>query len=105
MTKFYDPSEDIGLGYEWEKVDKILNENLSLNSKRVIFGDQIGFPDNYFNPGQIGSYIQSFTCIKKNLAIIQQYLEQKPEMATELENLILMLKCAQDFQKGIYVTF
>lgn len=52
------PADDIGLGYEWEKIEKILNEYLLIDSNKIICGECIGACDRYFDPGKMGSYFQ-----------------------------------------------
>ena len=41
LTKFYNPAEDISLNYEWLRVVKIVNEELSLDGDRFVFEQQI----------------------------------------------------------------
>src|SRR5262245_48970068 len=64
LTKFYDPREDVGLGYDWLGgsdrlgVDDLLDEELG-EGQSITLGQPCGFPGNYFDPGQYGSYFQS----------------------------------------------
>lgn len=88
LTKFYEPLEDIGLGYEWMNIEKVLSEDFLLDSKKFILGENIGFPDRYFDPGKMGSYIQSYTQIKTNLEILLQHLDRKSELYIVLSDLI-----------------
>lgn len=70
-----------------------------------MFGQQICFSDNCFNPGRIGSYFQSFDDVQKSLKIIREYLAQKPEFSDALEDLIVILQSAVDARKGLHITF
>lgn len=78
---------------------------MAIDSNRIIFGDRIGSPKNYFNPGRISSYIQSFSRVQNNIQLIQQHLAQKHEFKQYLQDLVFMLNSAQNQQKGLYVTF
>ncbi len=105
LTKFYYSDDDIGLDYEWQDVEKILNEEFLLDSNLILLGRTICFADNCFDPGRMGSYFQSFDEVQENLKIIKKYLEQKPEFLNSLQVLIGMFQNAVIKQQGLYITF
>lgn len=96
LTKFYNPAEDIGLNYEWLRVVKIFNEELSLDGDRFVFGQQICSTSYCFNPGRIGSYFQSFDDTQRNLNIIRECLKHKSELA--ILEMVTILQQAVDTQ-------
>ena len=50
LTKFYDPSDSFGLGYEWMR----LSEELPVDAANAVLGVSIGPLANVFNPGRYG---------------------------------------------------
>ncbi|WP_413280587.1 hypothetical protein [Floridanema evergladense] len=103
ITKFYDPQNDVGLGYSWEKIQNILKEEFGI--PWIIFGDSFVANKNYFDPGKMGSYFQSPTLVKQNLSLIKDLLEQKPQYFSVLEGVIKMLQNALAQNLGLYVAF
>ena len=103
LTKFYNPTEDIGLGYEWFEVEELI----SSQSREIIsiLGDKIGKEDNYFDPEKMGSYFQSLNTILDNKNKIDVFMKSQPEQ-TDLLNLVsCMFNSAISSKKGLYITF
>lgn len=105
LTKFYDPANSIGLCYDWQQIDDILSRELSVDPLDIILGHSFGPDDNHFNPGRMGSAFQSPEQVKDNIQIIQKLIEQKPDLAIDLKDLLSMLKQAEASEKGLYTTF
>jgi hypothetical protein len=57
LTKYYDPTADIGLGHEWETSQEALAK-LGFDASLVL-GVVVGTDGNPFDPGKLGSYFQS----------------------------------------------
>ena len=103
LTKFYNPQEDIGLSYDWETLQELLqSEGLKQD---IVLGEVFGSEDNCFDPGKQGSYFQSSEQVNKNLQFINNLIKRKPEVASELGELVEMLQQASEVQKGLYITF
>lgn len=104
LTKFYDPSDDIGLGLNWQNIENILesdnDENLS-----ILLGKPFGPPNNYFDPGKMGSYFQNEDEVYLNLKRVENIINQKPQIGKPLEELTLMLNKAVELKRGLYITF
>lgn len=103
LTKFYDPSEDIGLGYRWTEIQNILTNEIK--SSLPILGFPIGKSNNYFDPGKIGSYFQDFNLVIENREVISNLVRQKPEYSDILEPVIVMFSHTTTFRKGLYISF
>jgi hypothetical protein len=104
LTKFYDPTEDIGLGYDWENVQEILSRKLTdVNS---VLGSPIGPASNYFDPGKMGAYFQSPQQVVENQRLLESSFDQgELESFAELEKMLEMLQAATSEGKGLYITF
>lgn len=95
LTRFYDPTADAGVGYDWPRLD----DELSAEAAAALLGTPIGPSDNRFDPGKYGSYFQ--------------WPEQVPESLRALSGLDdpavrnfrgLLERCAKS-GLGVYVTF
>jgi hypothetical protein len=104
LTKYYEPSIDIGLGDDWEQVESEL-KNLGLNSGCVLFGLPIQGGSRNFDPGKIGSYFQSPKEVDANLALILKYVSKSKDLKIIFNGLIEMLGAANSKNLGLYVTF
>ena len=104
LTKFYDPASDIGLGYNWEAIENLLND-ASSGLGSVILGSPLGPANNYFDPGKMGSYFQTPSEVQKNLSLLENLVQQKPELSAGLSGAIEMFQQAAEDGKGLYVTF
>jgi hypothetical protein len=103
LTKFYNPIEDIGLGYDWVDVEELLSSQSRENIS--ILGNPIGKEDNYFDPGKMGSYFQSLSTILGNRRRIDVFATKEPD-SIELLNLVTyILDTAISLKKGLYITF
>ena len=90
LTRYYDPSEDIGLGERWLQLDDRL-QTLALGTP---LGEAI-----LFDPGRMGSYFQSPDQIAEALRLAQAIQPALPGVA-DLANLLRSGRA-----KGLYVTF
>lgn len=104
LTKFYDPASDIGLGYSWEAVQNLLND-ASSGLGAAILGSPFGPANNYFDPGKMGSYFQKPGEVQKNLSLLNNLVQQKPQLSAGLSGAIEMLRQAAEAGRGLYVTF
>jgi hypothetical protein len=102
LTKYYNPTADIGLGAAWENLQELI-ANDPLLTESPILGSTIGLKDDPFDPGKMGSYLQSAQQVRQN----QRYLANlaKKERAEVLNRAIQMLQEAVDANTGLYVTF
>lgn len=95
LTKFYDPADCFGLGYEWITLSKDLPEDAA----NALLGFPIGPVANLFDPGRYGSYFQTPEGVCESLTTLQSYA--CPELASYLGFLEgCVAKC-----RGVYVTF
>jgi hypothetical protein len=103
LTKFYDPLDDIGLGYDWGAIQDLLSSKPEC--KVIILGLRIGSDNNYFDPGKLGSYFQSPVEVKRNLELLEDLIDQDPNLASFLDGTLQMLRYAGQADKGLYITF
>ncbi len=104
ITKFYNPQDDVGLGYDWQELDELLNQELD-SKYSILLGSTIGSKDNLFDPGKIGFYFQSLQQVNNNLEIIKTLIREKPELVEPLKIAIAMFQSAVSESKGLYITF
>ena len=100
LTKYYDPTADIGLGYEWEEAQEALAK-LGFDVSLVL-GGVVGTKGNPFDPGKLGSYFQSERMVEEN----RRRLEGRRGMDSErVARVLEMFALAGDAGNGLYVTF
>jgi hypothetical protein len=103
LTKFYNPHEDIGIGYDWDTVQNILSSKPAC--KAIILGSPVGSDNNYFDPGKLGSYFQSPVEVKRNLELLEDLIDEDPNLASFLDGTLQMLRSSSQADKGLYITF
>jgi hypothetical protein len=95
LTRFYDPADCWGIGYEWARLsDEILEP-----AANAMLGFPIGPAENLFDPGRYGSYFQTPKLVRESLSSLQPHACQ--DLARYLE---LLEMCVCD-RRGVYVTF
>ena len=99
LTRYYDPSADIGLGADWQSVEELLEKHGITNA--TILGQALGPANNPFDPGKMGSYFQSASMVKASL----EKLDALPAKQAIIDEARSMLVKASDQNKGLYVTF
>lgn len=101
ITKYYDPTMDIGLGNEWEEPQELFI-TLGL-SESPILGRTIGPHENPFDPGKMGSYFQSNQQVLDNLRLLDDLAGQRPTQILNAAREVLY--SAARVGAGVYVTF
>ncbi len=91
LTKYYDPTEDNGLGGEWSSIE----EELPSSSKAALLGTSVPL----FDPGRQGSYFQTAS-----------QAEISARLLSTISNPVLslyqaLLSRAATKGSGVYVTF
>ena len=85
ITKYYNPDDDIGLGYNWMQLDDLLLQELNIDTSPLL-GRILGSSENYFDPGKQGSYFQSPKIVQENLELLNSLSNKKlcnlPDIAT-----------------------
>ncbi|HEX8559490.1 MAG TPA: hypothetical protein VF668_15415 [Pyrinomonadaceae bacterium] len=104
LTKYYDPAEDLGLGYDWEEAETLLDGELGAGAPLVL-GSPFGPEGDPFDPGKMGSYFRSPAEVREHLARLERLSSEKPELAEKLRPLSETLRRAADAGRGLYVTF
>lgn len=104
LTKFYKPTDSIGLDEDWEALQEALDA--SGLSDTILLGTPLG-PEGgpLFDPGDSGTYFQTPDEVCENLVKIETTLEGSPELRARLEPVVAMLTAAKQAQQGLYVTF
>lgn len=97
LTRYYNPTEDIGLGHAWGEVERLLESRLG--GSGAILGRPVGAEGVLFDPGKMGSYFQSNEDVQRNLAEVEQVREPM------LNSVVALLRRAVEEGTGIYVTF
>lgn len=105
LTKYYSPTDDQGLGGEWET----FQESIS-NFRKLDFSPFLGLPlgvdGNFFDPGKMGSYFQTEDEVGESLIKIKEVdWELGNELLDSLKGYTELLERAAREKKGIYVTF
>jgi hypothetical protein len=95
LTRFYDPTDDRGIGCEWAR----LSEDLPQKAGNAMLGFAVGPAENSFDPGRMGSYFQTPAQVQESLQMLQHH--SCPALARYLE---LLEGCVAE-QRGLYVTF
>jgi hypothetical protein len=104
ITKFYDPSEDIGLGYDWMDVSNwLVNEGYS--SAEILLGLPLQKKGNTFDLGKMGTYFQSSETVIKNRRAIDALLNEKVDLLSKINILLYMLDSAIATERGLYIWF
>ena len=101
ITKYYNPEHDIGIGYDWERLDDLL---LNVDTSPFL-GTLFGSSGNYFDPGKQGSYFQSPEKVKNNLELLDSLSKEKLGNLPGIAILKKMLSDASVLEKGLYTTF
>ncbi len=103
LTKYYDPSDDYGLAEHWRHIDEALPEKF----RTALIGSAFGPEKNFFDPGQMGTYIQSPKDVKesiKNLSNINfEDNEELEDVTDNLKRFLDSLKQAAKQNKGMYI--
>ena len=97
LTKYYQPASDIGLGEAWIAIHEYLQA--APVARSAILGTTIEEDGVVFDPGKMGSYIQSASDVVQNITLIRA--SRSDELAPALE----MLEEASKLSRGLYVTF
>jgi hypothetical protein len=100
ITKYYEPGKDIGLGNDWTIIQNQLPEPL----KGSVLGAPIGSGTRYFDPGRMGSYIQSIEDVTSNLDGVNTWLDGA-DQPLRMERLVKILSTAKAERLGLYITF
>lgn len=95
LTKFYDPTNDNGIGHMWPR----LGETLSAECQIALLGSPIGAGDQQFDPGRMGSYFQTSDVIVQSIAILADCADPT------LTEYRAFLKSCMANRHGVYVTF
>ena len=103
LTRFYDPTEDIGLGHNWSELDNLLLAELQDSS--CLRGLPLGKDGNYFDPGKMGSYFQSLSLAIYNISIITGIIDSQPAYSQIIQPAIDMYERVIFVKKGLYITF
>ena len=104
VTMFYDPTSDIGLGYQWEGIQDVLEQELD-SRVDILLGQQFGPTGNVFDPGKMGSYFQPVTIVQHNLASLEALASRQPGISSRLAPAMHLFRTALSNAKGLYVTF
>src|SRR5205823_3307806 len=93
LTRFYDPADCWGVGYEWAR----LSDELPEPAANAMLGSSVGPPERLFDPGRYGSYFQTPKRVRESLAVLKPLAV--PELARFVE---LLERCAAE-GRGVYV--
>jgi len=100
LTKYYDPSEDLGLGASWQEIQQLVPGHHTFSP---ILGFTIGPNENLFDPGKMGSYFQTYDRVSQSLGNLQEFAQGIPSI--DINQALEILERVLVSQKGLYVTF
>jgi hypothetical protein len=95
LTRFYDPADCWGIGYEWT----LLDDELPPPASNAVLGSVVGPAENRFDPGRYGSFFWTSDQVGWSLAVLQSL--DRPEL---VRFLALLERCVAE-ERGLYVTF
>src|SRR5436190_17514448 len=79
LTAYYNPLDDAGLGPLWADtgsqlvgVSEVPDDQRDHRLSPIILGDVFGPPDNWFNPGKLGSYFRSWETVRRQRETLEQ---------------------------------
>ena len=102
LTKYYDPSTDIGLGPKWDEAQRAIPFDPQRRESPVL-GMTVGPSNSPFDPGKMGAYFQSEQQARRNAEYVSRLAQGKSsEVLTETAQ---MLSEASRMNRGLYVTF
>ena len=102
LTKYYAPTDDIGLGAAWAEVQELVEtHNSELTSP--ILGNVVGSWDAPFDPGKMGSYFQGESDVVESHRRLLDLNENTS--CDAIHAALAMLDRAISTRKGLYVTF
>ena len=102
LTKYFDPTADIGLGAAWEELQDLFANNSTLTESPIL-GSTIGPTEEPFDPSKMGSYFQSARQARENCKYLLGLAIN--EQTEDLQRAIQMLNEAVVAEKGLYITF
>ena len=103
LTKYYDPTVDIGLGVLWERVQELISNDPTLVESPIL-GTVVGPGDAPFDPGKMGAYFQSAEQVRRHYHSLMGFQQLFPN-DDNLKKAIQMLAQAKNAERGLYVTF
>lgn len=96
LTRFYDPTNDHGIGHPWLEIDAKLAEQ----DRAALLGFSLGPAGHEFDPGRQGSYFQT-----PQQAVESLWCAERIVYVDALQPYARLLRtCAAD-GLGVYVTF
>jgi hypothetical protein len=95
LTRYYRPSENHGIGYDWMAPSDQLPEPAA----GALLGAALGPEDARFDPGRMGAYFQRPAQVRRLLAVLDGFRRR------ELQRYRGLLKRCAAAQLGVYVTF
>jgi hypothetical protein len=98
LTVYYDPADDFGLAEDWMELDGLLAES---EDSELLLGAAIAAGNKRFDPGKMGSYLQSRADVHRHRRRAEELARERPE----LEPVRYLLELAAAGGKGLYVTF
>jgi hypothetical protein len=104
LTKYYEPSDNLGVSTEWMELEEVLVEELEQGTDFTL-GDTVGPPGNVFDPGRMGSYFMTAGEVESRHDALQMLVAAKPELRPQLDRLINMYGKLFRARKGAYQTF
>jgi len=102
LTKYYDPTSDIGLGAAWERLQELIANDPDIVTSPIL-GVTIGPEDLPFDPGKMGAYFQSPSQVAANYHHLLDLARESP--SDIVADAVRMLGQAVRAGKGLYVTF
>lgn len=103
LTRFYDPTQEWGLGDQWRSIDVRLPQA----DQAALLGTPFGTPDARFDPGRQGSYFQTPEKVKESLARMQRFELPNLKECTRsaLQTFEELMGDCVAVRSGLYITF
>lgn len=102
LTKYYDPTADIGLGAAWEGLQGLIANDPDIVTSPIL-GAAIGPEDSPFDPGKMGAYFQGPSQVTANYRHLLDLARGSP--SDVVADGVGMLGGAVRARKGLYITF
>jgi len=101
LTKYYDPTQDFGLGAEWQEAEDRL-QAAGLEPAPIVLGHPLGTEGHFFDPGLQGAYFQSPRDLRTGLELLNRAECEDTELLRTWRELLQRTAANGD---GLYVTF
>jgi hypothetical protein len=102
MTRFYEPSSNVGLGEEWDATEDVLT-GVGVRGA-ILLGKLIGPRENLFDPREFQvCYLQSARMVQENSRRLEELLRRRLDLEATLAQAVRLFEPAAEIGRGLYI--